>query len=256
MDTSFLFLGTGGSLGTPAIGCACKSCTSSSPQDKRLRTSALVEIDGKKLLIDASPDIRHISLCYNITSVDALLITHGHEDHIGGMNDLRPYYTLREYTPLPLFTSEHAYQIIHRRFSYAIDRFLPHFLPTTEGELSFAGVQITYFSYHQLDMPVTGYRIGPIAYITDIKEYPTSIFSHLQNLDTLVLGVIHEKGAPMHFSLAEALAFIEKVSPKRTFFTHISHDIDRESFSRKLPPNVEIAYDGLKLTWPAHSLNK
>ncbi len=219
-------------------------CTSCAPEERRLRPSVLVTIGNKKLLIDASPDIREVALRYRIDSIDGILITHPHEDHIGGLNDMRPYYTMRDANPLPMLTSKSSYDALHSRFSYAIERFLPTFLPQSEGSISFLGIDITYFSYTQLDMPVTGYRIGSIAYLTDIKEYPQTIFSHLQGLDLLILGTINEKGAAMHFSLSEAKDFIKKVSPKKTLLTHISHDIDLESFKRNLPPETALAYDG------------
>ena len=245
--SELLFLGTGGSLGTPVIGCSCKGCRSSSPHNPRLRPSVLLTIEGKKIVIDPSPDFREVALRYQISSVDGILITHPHEDHIGGLNDMRPYYLMREGTPLPMLLSKNSYTFIHNRFSYAIDRFTPIFLPENGGTLSFLGIEITYFSYSQLDMPVTGYRIGSIAYITDIKEYPQTIFSYLQGLDFLVLGTINEKGAPMHFSLAEAKEFIKKASPKKTLLTHISHDVDVEAFSKSLPPNVSLAFDGASI---------
>jgi phosphoribosyl 1,2-cyclic phosphate phosphodiesterase len=244
----FLFLGTGASSGVPVISCKCSVCTSSDLKNQRLRTSGIL-IDGdKNFLIDVSPDIRLCALKYHITHIDAVLITHSHEDHIGGLNDLRPFSYLRNNEKIPMVLSESSEKILQIRFDYLSDRFDKEVLHENRGQIFINDKEIRYFTYLQQGMKVTGYRFGKFAYVTDIKEYEPAIFEDLEGVETLVLGAINENPSRMHFSIAEAIEFKEKIkSVKFCYLTHLSHEVDFETMKDKLSDGVFLAYDGLEI---------
>lgn len=241
----FLFLGTGASSGVPVIACKCDVCTSSNLKNKRLRTSGLLQANGKNFLLDASPDIRYLSLKYQISHLDGLFLTHPHEDHIGGLNDLRPYFFIYK-NKLPLFLSDSTYEVLKYRFSYLLDRFAPNIVTDKRGEISLNGLKGRYFTYSQEGVFVNGFRFGNFAYVTDIKDYDLSLFEDLEGVETLVLGAINEAHSKMHFTIKEALEFKKKItSVKRCYLTHLSHEVDHESLSKSLPEGVLLSYDGL-----------
>lgn len=243
----FLFLGTGASSGVPVIACKCSICKSCNLKNKRLRSSGLLQNKDKNFLIDASPDIRYLSLKYEISHLDGLFLTHPHEDHIGGLNDLRPYFFIRK-SKLPLFLSASTYEILKSRFAYLLDRFEQNVVPDKRGELSLNGLNVRYFTYSQEGVFVNGFRFGNFAYVTDIKDYDLSIFKDLEGVETLVLGAINEAHSKMHFSINEACEFKEKItSVKRCYLTHLSHEVDYETLSKTLPEGVMLAYDGLEI---------
>ncbi|MBM3193350.1 MAG: MBL fold metallo-hydrolase [Chlamydiae bacterium] len=241
----FLFLGTGASSGVPVIACKCDVCMSSNLKNKRLRTSGLLQANGKNFLLDASPDIRYLSLKYQISHLDGLFLTHPHEDHIGGLNDLRPYFFIYK-NKLPLFLSDSTYEVLKYRFSYLLDRFAPNIVTDKRGEISLNGLNGRYFTYSQEGVFVNGFRFGNFAYVTDIKDYDLSLFEDLEGVETLVLGAINEAHSKMHFTIKEALEFKKKItSVKRCYLTHLSHEVDHESLSKSLPEGVLLSYDGL-----------
>ncbi len=242
-------------MGIPVIGCGCAVCRSSDPRNKRLRSSLFIEREGKRLLLDAGPDFREQALRYNITGFDALLLTHGHFDHIGGMDDLRVYNFMENRANL-CFLSKETFDDLIRRFYYF---FLPH-KQTTEsaqfnfqvlhqnsGTFSVGGIEIGYFSYFQKEVKVTGFRIGNFAYVTDIREYDRTIFTHLKGVDTLVISALRDEPSPVHFSFKEGIDFARIAAVKKTYFTHIAHDIDYKSISKSLPEGFHVAYDGLSI---------
>jgi phosphoribosyl 1,2-cyclic phosphate phosphodiesterase len=244
----FLFLGTGASSGVPVVGCKCSVCKSKNIHNNRLRTSGLLQIDGKNFLIDASPDIRLNALEYEIDSLDGVFLTHPHEDHIGGLNDLRPYSFLNQNKQIPLVLSEVTLNVLHVRFDYLMDRFLLETLKEKRGQAFIKGVEVRYFSYSQQGLRVNGFRFDKFAYVTDIKDYEEAIFDDLDGVETLVLGAINEKDSRMHFSIQEAIEFKKKnPSVKRCYLTHLSHEVDYETISKALPEGVMLAYDGLEL---------
>lgn len=247
MTSTLLFLGTGGSTGTPTIGCKCDVCRSVSGKNHRFRSSALLNFRGKTFLIDVSPDIRQTSLKFGIDYLDGIFITHFHEDHVGGMNDLRPFFFLHDEKPLPIVMSQNTSDMVYARFAYLMNRFDRIILDSLKGSSSLHGVDFRYFTYSQQGVPVNGYRFGDLAYITDIKEYSKDIFEELKGVKTLVLSMLHERGTDMHFSLNEALDFIRASKVPTTYLTHISHNLDHDTINAKLPPGVQLAYDGLKL---------
>ena len=256
MRGSFLFLGTGASAGVPEIGCKCSVCTSSSEKNKRLRPSCLVKIKDKIFLVDVSPDFRYQALKYNIDHIDGLIVTHPHYDHIAGLDDLRIYYLL-EKKAIPTLLSDATYKELKKSFHYLFqtmskERSLSaqlqfQILEKDFGEIIFQGIKIKYLSYFQKETKVTGYKFGDLAYVSDIREYSDEIFENLKETNTLIISALRDIPSPVHFSLEEAVTFAEKVKPKRTYFTHIAHEVDHEKVSKDLPKNIFLAYDGLEI---------
>jgi len=248
MKNSVLFLGTGASMGTPAIGCKCQVCSSKDKKNKRLRSSILLKMHGKNFLIDVSPDFRQTALMYQISDLDGVFLTHFHENHVGGMNDLRPLFFMHNHKPLPLILSENTLDIVQMRFSYLMNRFDLHIIKDLEGVRRFCEVEFCYFTYYQNSIPVNGFRFGDFAYITDIKDYSDEIFQKIKGVKVLVLSLLQEEGTAMHFSYDEAIDFIEKSGAIKCYLTHISHAVSHEEMNKKLPSNIELAFDGLELT--------
>lgn len=246
------FLGTGSSLGTPIISCKCEVCTSEDPKDNRLRAAILIEIDGKTILIDSGPDFREQMLRYNPNSkLDAVLITHGHRDHIAGLDDVRPFNFIQD-KAIRIYAEEIVIEMIHKIFFYSFGKELYKFgvpkfdmIPIDENKFFIDGIEIIPIRvYHS--MPMLGFRIKDFAYITDAKKIEDSELNKLKNIDTLVINALRIKSHPTHFNLEEALDFIQKVNPRRAFLTHMSHRIGKHSELEKiLPHNVFPAYDGL-----------
>ena len=252
-----LFLGTSSSMGVPVIQCHCPVCSSSAPYNKRLRPSVLLQIKDKKILIDVSPDFYQQALKYNIKDIDGLLLTHCHYDHVGGIDDLRMANIVAKRTT-PCLLSKDSLERLQQQYDYifyskeelktSLAEFVFHKLPENFGEYKFLDLDVKYFSYQQDATKVSGFRIGNFAYVTDIRNYSEQIFDFLQDLDVLVLSAVRKSPSPVHFSIGEALLFIDKIKPKKTYFTHISHDVDYGKMSTELPCGVLLAYDGLKVT--------
>jgi phosphoribosyl 1,2-cyclic phosphate phosphodiesterase len=256
MRGKFLFLGSGGSAGVPIIGCSCSVCTSSSPFNHRLRPSGLFCLENKFILLDASPDLRQQALRACLHRVDALLLTHPHFDHIGGLDELRAF-SFFQMEKIPCLLSIATFEELKMRYHYLIHpshghpeksycaQISFHPLESDFGEVFFAGVSWRVLSYHQGHTLVTGYRCGNLAYVSDIRHYPERIFEELQGVETLILSAHGYLPSSMHFSLSEAIEFSQKVGAQKTFLTHIGHDLDHEKTSTALPPSVFLSYDGL-----------
>lgn len=250
------FLGTGASMGVPVIGCTCSVCSSNSRYNKRLRPSICIEIDGKIILVDVGPDFRQQALLANLTTVDGLIVTHTHFDHTAGLDELR-IYSLRENKSIPCLVSKESYEELRVRYHYLFKEKSPFANWTVDldfnlfthdrGVVYFLEIPITYFSYKQGNMPVNGFRIGNFAYVTDIKEYPDTIFEDLKGVKTLIVSALRESESYVHFNLADAVNFSKKVGAEKTFLTHLAHELDYEEANAKLPLNVRLGYDGLKL---------
>lgn len=248
-DMEITVMGSGTSKGVPEIGCGCEVCTSSDPHDKRLRTSLLVRTKDVTLLIDASPDFRQQALTYQLSDADALLVTHSHFDHIGGIEDLRPFCAQRRF---PIYTKEDVASNIRQRLYYC---FNPKHLPgVPELELHVVdnkpfhidGVKITPIEVHHGKLPIFGYRIGRFAFITDAKSIPESEKWKLEDLDILIVNALRREDHFAHFTLQEALQLIEEIKPRRAYLTHFSHEMGLHSeLAKELPQGVEPAYDGL-----------
>lgn len=251
------FLGTGTSVGVPTMGCDCEVCRSKDPHDKRLRASALIETDkGTKIIIDCGPDFRQQYLKHDIGKFDAILFTHEHFDHAVGLNEIRPLGGAELYAEhrvleairynLPYIFCEHPYpgapdfhlHEVHddRPFMIGADKVIP--IRAVHARL-----------------PVLGYRIGSLAYITDFSGISDGETEKLKGLDVLVMGALRLKPHPAHLSVPEALELVDRLRPKQTFFIHMSHDVGLHAdVCEKLPENVTLSYDGLQYEW--HDLCK
>ncbi len=256
MNGRFLFLGTGGSMGVPAIACSCEVCRSESPYNQRSRPGYLLTINDRKIFIDASQDIRDQVLRHHIMSIDGVILTHAHHDHTAGVDDLRAFYAVKQ-APLSLLLSEATFSELKKRFAYIfcpeeegpslIPRFNIQFFGKAEGMVEFLGIQIHYFTFHQAGMAVNGFRIGNFAFLSDIREYPESIFDILKGVDTLVVSALRFTPSHLHFTVDEAVAFTNKVGAKRAYLTHLAHDLDYERTNAYLPEHIRLAYDGLEI---------
>lgn len=263
INAQFLILGTGASMGIPVIGCHCPVCTSSSSNNKRTRPSALMKVGSQRILIDCGPDFRNQALSYQIETLDGLLLTHAHQDHIAGLDDLR-IFILRSKRPLPCLMSAESLIELKKSFHYIFEdnrpymdmasRFDLHLLEKDRGEVTFLGVNIKYFSYEQNRMVVYGFRIGNLAYVTDIKHYSESIFEDLNGVEILILSALRFSKSDLHFTVDEAVEFVKKVKPKQTWLTHIAHDLDHNTTNAYLPEGIKLAYDGLQLEFSADIL--
>jgi phosphoribosyl 1,2-cyclic phosphate phosphodiesterase len=245
------FLGTGTSQGVPVIACQCGVCKSIDPRDKRLRSSVLIEVSGVNIVIDAGPDFRQQMLRANVLSLQAILFTHDHKDHIAGLDDVRAYNWV-EQKATDVYAEEYVQRTIKKDFSYAFadEKYpgVPEINLHTVYESPFLvhGIKVIPLRVKHFHLPVLGFRIGNFAYITDANSIPESTYELLDGVEILVINALRWKKHLSHFTLPEALAEIEKIKPQQAFVTHIGHQLGRHSeVSLKLPPNVGLAYDGL-----------
>lgn len=256
MSNFLRFLGTGASTGIPVIGCQCAVCRSKLQKNQRLRTSSLLQWEGRKLLIDVAPDFRQQALTANLSDLDGLLITHPHYDHIAGLDELRILF-LRRQTPIPGLVSSSTLEDLKRRYDYLFRspkesanltaQFDFQVLPAARGTVHFLGIKVGYFTFTQGSVDVTGFRFGNFAYLSDICEYPQSIFEDLRGVDVLVLSALRMKPSHVHFTIDQAIGFAQKVEARSTLLVHMDHDIDHESTERYLPESVRLSYDGMEI---------
>ncbi|MBS0615931.1 MAG: MBL fold metallo-hydrolase [Verrucomicrobia bacterium] len=239
-------------MGTPVITCACAVCQSKDPKNHRLRPSALLKVGGKQILIDAGPDFRTQALRAGIQDLDGVIVTHTHMDHVAGLDDLRVFDFYHK-KKLPCLVSESSMKEIRTTFPFFFRPDKMRFEFTTFdgdfGEVSFLDLQWKYGSYIQNGMKVSAFRLGSFAYVLDIKEYTDEIFVFLQGVQTLILSALRERPSPAHLTVEDAIQFAKKVGAAKTYFSHISHDVDHEAVSKKLPRGIELAYDGLEVTF-------
>jgi len=249
------FLGTGTSFGVPQIGCRCPTCTSTDPRDRRTRTAALIETNGKRLLIDTPPELRLQHVAAAVDHVDAVLFTHAHADHVHGIDDLRAL-SVRQGAKLPAYGSRATMAELAAKFPYIFDPAIVVPVGTSKPELaphvlepgktaSIAGVSVLPVSLPHGDHEVFGYRIGPVAYLTDVKVIPESVIDALRDLDVLVLNALLSRPHPLHLSVPEAVVAAQRVGARRTFFTHLTHENTHAALAAKLPAGIAPAYDGL-----------
>lgn len=251
-DINVTILGSGTSKGVPEVGCLCRVCRSRSYFDHRTRASALVRTMGLDLLIDVSPDFRSQAWKEDLYRVDAVLLTHSHYDHVGGIDDLRPFCAHRN---VPIYLKKDVNDDLHRRLDYCFREHPYPGVPTFDmheiGERPFFidGVEIIPIKVMHGNLPILGYRIGKFAYITDAKTIAEEELEKLEGLDVLVINALRFRDHFSHLSVDEALEIIDKIKPKEAYLTHFNHEIGlHEEVAAKLPPHVHPCYDGLKIT--------
>lgn len=241
-------LGSGTSMGVPVLGCTCAVCTSHDPRNQRLRTSAWLCHGETSLLIDAGPDLRHQLLRQRVTHLDAVLLTHAHTDHIGGIDDLRPV-TMRT-APLPIYGDAATLARVQHVFDYAFDpapslSTRPQLEPRLiQPRFRVGSIEIETFPVQHGPHTIVGYRFGRLAYITDASALAPETLARLRDLDVLILNALRWQPHPLHLTVEQALAIVEELRPRRAWFVHITHDLDHESTNRRLPPYAQLAYDG------------
>ena len=253
MQFTIEVLGSGTSVGVPTIGCDCKVCTSDDPRDQRLRPSVVVSFDGRNVLIDTSPDFRQQALRAGLKHIDAVLYTHGHADHILGLDDLRPFNFLQRGN-IPIYAAEEAMATIRRCFDY-IFREGPtqSSRPKVEANIfdsspiPLFGTDFTPVRLHHGNGTTHGFRFGDVAYLTDHSDIPDESLELLVDLDVLFLDALRLKPHPTHTTLDQALAWVERLRPRRAFLTHMGHDLGHARTEEKLPPHVRLSHDGLKV---------
>lgn len=249
------FLGTGTSQGIPIIGSTHPVCLSKNPKDKRLRTSVMMQWDDYTYIVDSGPDFRQQMLNNNVARIDGILYTHEHTDHIIGLDDIRPFF-FRQRINIPLYAEENVMEAIAKRFEYILD--VNHKYPgkpsvetnfiVPDKPILIGGKQIMPIRVMHSALPIVGFRFDNIVYLTDVKKVPESSLKHFNNIDILVVNALRNEEHHGHFTLAEALAFIDIIKPKSAYLTHISHLLGfHDQVEQELPKNVHLAYDGLSL---------
>ena len=253
MGSKLIFLGTGTSQGVPMIGCDCDVCRSCDPRDKRLRASAFVEYEGLKILIDAGPDFRYQMLREHISHVDAILLTHNHKDHTGGLDDIRAFNYI-EKKATQIYCEKYVEDSLRKEYSYA---FAENKYPGApewdvhlidENPFKINGVEIVPIRGRHYKLPVLGYRFGNLAYCTDMNHIQEEEFEKLKGLDHFIINCVRKGRHISHFSLEGALEVAAKVGAKHTWLTHLSHQLPKyQKLAAELPEGVQAAYDGLTL---------
>lgn len=244
-------LGSGTSMGVPTLACRCKVCRSADPRDQRTRPSILLSYNGRNVLIDTAPDFRQQALREKIERLDAILYTHGHADHILGLDDIRPF-NAKQKRAIPIYAAEETLRILRRTFAYifepqAGESSVPQVeLHSLTGEFDLFGAHIIAFPAQHGPLTVQGFRIGPVAYLTDFSAVPETSKAQLRNLDHLILDALRYVPHPMHSTVDQSLALVSELAPRHAWFTHICHDLSHEATNAKLPPNVRLAFDGLQ----------
>jgi phosphoribosyl 1,2-cyclic phosphate phosphodiesterase len=248
------FLGTGTSQGVPVIGCTCKVCTSSSKKDKRLRSSILVQIESKNIVVDSGPDFRQQMLNAGINKLDALLLTHSHKDHIAGLDDIRAFNFIQK-EAINVFATQQVEAQLKMEFAYIFDHVkypgIPelniHTIKANEDFVA-AGLPITPIEVLHYKLPVLGFKFNKFVYITDANYIHPNEIEKIKNCEVLVLNALRLEKHISHFTLNEAIQMVKEINPRKAYFTHISHQLGlHQQVSETLPQNIHLAYDGLTI---------
>jgi phosphoribosyl 1,2-cyclic phosphate phosphodiesterase len=262
-QATLTFLGSGTSMGVPTLGCNCAVCASAvspegDPRNRRTRPSVLISWDDRNIVIDTGPDFHAQAIREGIHRVDAVLYTHGHADHVLGMDDLRPL-SFHNTDTLPLYADEPTAATIERIFDYTFRkherystsaRVTLNLLPSTPGtEIVLFGARFQRVPVTHGRQTITGYRFGSAAYLTDLSDIPAESIPLLTGLDVLILDALRREPHPTHSTLDNSIALVEQLKPRRAYFTHMSHDLDHAATDAILPPHIRLAYDGLQITF-------
>jgi len=251
MSYKITFLGTGTSHGIPSIGCRCETCLSKDPKDNRFRSSLLLEKDGKNIIIDTGPEFRLQCLRANLSDLDAVLYTHTHADHLNGIDDLRSF--TNKDIPLPLYGDKSTIDEIENRFSYILNGTINNtVIPNVSlnvlepyETINIFGFEITPLIVYHGKLPIYGFKIFNIAYLTDCNYIPKKTYEYLNNLDVLILDALQHWPHKTHFTLEQAVEEAKQIKAKMTYFTHIAHGLKHDRDSKNLPTHMELSYDML-----------
>ncbi len=249
---SLRLLGTATSQGVPVIGCRCPACTSADPRDQRYRTSALLCVGDARLSIDAGPDFRSQLLRAGVERLDGIVLTHEHNDHTAGLDDVRPFCFTQQ-MDMPVYCLPRVARELKERFAYAFSNYpgVPK-LDVREvnfgHRIPFAGQELELLRVAHGQLPILGLRIGDLAYLTDVKELPAETLARLRGLDTLVLSCLNHRGTHSHLSVEEALGYVDLIQARETVLIHLSHRLGPHAeFQSQLPAGVRVGYDGMRL---------
>ncbi|RCH54096.1 MBL fold metallo-hydrolase [Mucilaginibacter hurinus] len=247
------FLGTGTSQGVPVIACNCEVCTSADPNDKRLRTSIMIEAEGKTIVIDSGPDFRYQMLRAHVQLLDAIVFTHEHKDHVAGLDDVRAF-NYKQQEAMDVYAVERVQKAIKREFQYIFDEYTYPGIPRVNlhtignGPFNIGGLEITPIEVLHYKLPVLGFRINDFTYITDAKSITDIEKEKIKGTKVLVVNALQKQTHISHFTFDEAVEFAQSIGADKTYFTHISHRLGRHYvISQELPDGIELAYDSLQL---------
>jgi phosphoribosyl 1,2-cyclic phosphate phosphodiesterase len=246
-------LGVGSSAGTPVVGCSCQTCLSGDARNKRTRCSSLITLaTGENILIDTGPDLRIQSLREQLNHVDAVLYTHTHADHLHGIDDLRAFCQIQR-QQIPLYASADSVEHIRQKFGYVL-RESSHFwdlpvlrIESIQSPFMLFGVSITPIPVMHGKIQIFGYRIGNMAYLTDVSEIPETSFRLLENLEVLLIDCLREAPHPTHINVEQSLQYVSRIQAKQSYLIHMTHELEYQSLTNKLPDGVFVGFDGLKL---------